>query len=111
MGMQSAGKSSTLERVVGAQVFPLGSKTKTTMPILLELRYDEQGNHNKVKLSYTPPECDDCTGRGRERAAEAEPGRRQCCKDMFWPDVTVDKNLTIDQARLAGRGGLTGVDI
>lgn len=52
VGLTSAGKSSTLERVIGTQLFPVGKDQKTNMPIKLVLTHDPNGDHNTVTVQY-----------------------------------------------------------
>ena len=55
MGMQSSGKSSTLERVLGVELFPVGGGMVTTMPVKLILRNDPKGDPTKVDVKYEAP--------------------------------------------------------
>lgn len=57
VGQTSAGKSSTLERVVGMQLFPVGRDQKTNMPIKLVLTHDPNGDQNTVTVQYDYSGC------------------------------------------------------
>ena len=55
IGDESAGKSSTLERIAMADVLPRNTGICTRQPIVLKLRHDPDVDHRSPKLKLTIP--------------------------------------------------------
>jgi hypothetical protein len=63
IGDEKCGKSSTIERIAMAPVFPREDQVTTTrQPILLKLRYSSQHSYSSPLYTLTVPTCTDARG-------------------------------------------------
>jgi GTPase SAR1 family protein len=91
IGSESAGKSSMIERIAGASLFPRDAKICTRMPIMLSFVNDESAEQARVTLKF--PGRDDQTV--READAAAAVGRLM--REVVPPGAgVIDTQLTIE---------------